>query len=78
MNPLSVGNVVSAGLRIYRDRFLTYFRLAFIAYLWIFVPIYGWAKFSSIMGLISRLAFGEVRERPETVTEANRYVKPRL
>lgn len=78
MGPLSVGDVVSAGLRIYRDHFKLYFRLAFIAYLWILVPIYGWAKFSAISGLLSRLAFQEVLEQPETVSEARRHVMPRM
>lgn len=39
MKPLSVGNVVSAGLRIYRDNFGKYFRIAFLGYLWMFAPI---------------------------------------
>ena len=39
MEPLSVGNIVSAGLRIYRDNFAKYFKIAFIGYLWIFAPI---------------------------------------
>jgi len=39
MKPLSVGNIVSAGLRIYRDNFGIYFRIALLAYLWIFAPI---------------------------------------
>ena len=76
--PLSVGDVVSAGLRIYRDRFKSYYSLAFIAYLWVFVPIYGWAKFSAILGLLSRLAFGEVSENPEGVREARGEVMPRM
>lgn len=76
--PLSVGNVVSAGLRIYRDHFKSYFGLAFVGYLWLLVPIYGWAKFSAIAGLISRLAFGEVRENPETVNDARSEVNPRM
>ncbi|MEP6517939.1 hypothetical protein [Microcoleus vaginatus] len=76
--PLSVGNVVSASLRIYRDHFKSYFGLAFTAYLWLLVPIYGWAKYSAIAGLISRLAFGEVREKPETVSDARREVNPRM
>ena len=78
MKPLSVGNVVSAGLRIYRDNFKKYFKLAFFGYLWIFVPIYGWAKFSAMMGLISRLAFGEVAEKPEALRDAERYIKPKM
>lgn len=78
MKPLTVGNVVSAGFRIYRDRFLEYFRIAFIGYLWVLVPIYGWAKFAAMNGLIARLAFGEVTEKPETEKEARRYIKPRM
>ena len=76
--PLSVGNVVSASLRIYRDHFKSYFGLAFVAYLWLLVPIYGWAKYSATSALISRLAFGEVREKPETVSDARREVNPRM
>jgi hypothetical protein len=51
--------------------------LALVASLWLFVPVYGWAKYSAILGLISRLAFGEVREKPETVSDARREVDPR-
>ncbi|MEG4941850.1 DUF975 domain-containing protein [Microcoleus sp. F4-D5] len=76
--PLSIGNVVSASLRIYRDHFKPYFGLAFVAYLWLLVPIYGWAKFSAISALISRLAFGEVSEKPETLSDARREVNPRM
>ena len=78
IGPLTIGNVVSAGLRIYRDRFKTYYSLALKAYLWILVPIYGWAKFSAIQGLISRLAFAEVNEQPETVRDAQGEVMPRM
>lgn len=76
--PLSAGDVVSAGLRIYRDRFKSYYSLAFIAYLWILVPIYGWAKLSATLGLLSRLAYGEVSEKPEGVREARGEVMPRM
>jgi hypothetical protein len=76
--PLSVGKVVSASLRIYHDHFKSYFGLAFVANLWLLVPIYGWAKYSAISALISRLAFGEVREKPETITDARREVNPRM
>lgn len=77
MKPLSVGDVVSAGLRIYRDNFKKYYKLALISYLWIFVPVYGWAKYSAIMGTIARLAFKEVAEQPESVRDAKRYTEPR-
>ena len=78
MKPLTVGNVVSAGLRIYRDRFFDYYKLAFIGSLWVLVPVYGWAKYSAMMGLISRLAFGEVTEKPEPIRDAQRFIKPRM
>jgi hypothetical protein len=78
MGSVSVGNVVSAAVRIYRDHFKLYFGLAFSAYAWILVPVYGWAKFSAISALISRLAYSEVIERPETVNDARRHVMPRM
>ena len=74
---LSIGNVVSAGLRIYRDNFKLYFALALQAYFWIFIPVYGWAKFSAILGQISRLAFKEVIERPEASHEAYKQTDPK-
>ncbi|MEY3869304.1 MAG: hypothetical protein RLZZ338_3195 [Cyanobacteriota bacterium] len=76
--PLTVGNVVSAALRIYRDRFSTYFKLALTTYLYIFIPVYGWAKYTMLSGVISRLAFGEVREKPESVRDVVREVQPRM
>lgn len=75
--PLSVGNVVSTALRVYRDHFKTYFLLAFRAFLWILIPIYGWAKYSAISGQISRLVFNEIREQPETPKEAYRHTDPK-
>lgn len=78
MKPLSVGNVVSAGLRIYRDNFKKYYRLALIGSLWGIIPIYGWAKFYAQQALIARLAYGEVTEKPENVQDANRFIKGRM
>lgn len=78
LQPLSVGNVVSAGLRLYRSHLKSYFGLALKAYLWILVPVYGWAKFSAIAALISRLAFGELVNQPESVKTGSRYVNSKL
>lgn len=75
---MSVGNVVSAALRIYRDRFKAYYGIALKAYVWILVPVYGWAKFAALSALISRLAYQEVLGRPETVTDAQRAVNRNL
>jgi hypothetical protein len=78
MQPLSVGNVVSAGIRLYRAHLKEYFLLALKAYLWILVPVYGWAKFYALIGLISRLAFGDLVDQPESVTAGERFVNARL
>jgi MFS family permease len=78
MQPLSVGNVVSAGLRLYRSHLKSYFQLALKAYLWILVPVYGWAKFYTLRALISRLAFSELVNQPESVEAASRYVNSKL
>ncbi|MEH2468197.1 hypothetical protein [Nostoc sp.] len=78
IQPLSIGNVVSAAVRLYRSHLKTYLKLALIAHLWIIVPIYGWAKYAAISGLISRLAFGELIYQPESVQAASSHVNPRL
>jgi hypothetical protein len=78
VQPLSIGNIVSAALRIYRDRFKPYYILALKACLWFYVPVYGWAKSASLLALIARLAFHEVIERPEQVDEANRQIEPKM
>ena len=78
VRPLSVGNIVSAGVRLYRDRPDTYLSLSLFAHLWIFVPVYGWAKYNAIAGLMSRLAFGELTGQPETVEKGRARVRARL
>ncbi|MEH2244955.1 hypothetical protein [Nostoc sp.] len=78
IQPLSIGNVVSAAVRLYRSHLKIYLKLALIAHLWIIVPIYGWAKYAAISGLISRLAFGELIYQPEGVQTASSYINPRL
>lgn len=76
--PLSPGNVVSAGLRLYRDRFKTYLKLSVQAYLWVLVPVYGWAQYFMLTGVMSRLAFQELINQPETAAAARQQIKPRL
>ncbi|MDZ7958356.1 MAG: DUF975 domain-containing protein [Aulosira sp. DedQUE10] len=78
MQPLSVGNVVSAGIRLYRSHLKDYFLLALKAYVWILVPIYGWAKFYALTALISRLAFGDLVDQPESIGAGERFVNSRL
>lgn len=78
MQPLSVGNVVTAGVRLYKSNLKTYLKLASSAYLWILVPVYGWAKYAAVSGLISRLAFSELVNQPESVNTARSKVMPRL
>lgn len=77
IQPLSLGNVVSAGLRLYRSHLKQYLKLSFLAYAWFFIPVYGWAKCTSIIASISRLAFAELIDQPESVEAANRVVDER-
>lgn len=78
LQPLSIGNVVSAALRLYNSHLRQYFGLAFKAYLWLLIPIYGWAKFSALSALISRLAFGDLVSQPESIRAAHSQVNPRM
>lgn len=78
MQPLSIGNIVTAGVRLYRSNLKTYLRLASFAHLWVLIPIYGWAKYFSISGIIARLAFGELVSQPESVSIARSHINPRM
>lgn len=78
IQPLSVGNVVSAGLKLYRSHLKDYFLLALKALLWVLIPVYGWAKFCALTALISRLAFGELVNQPESISSGERFVNSRL
>ncbi|MEM7725283.1 MAG: DUF975 domain-containing protein [Cyanobacteria bacterium P01_A01_bin.45] len=67
---LSIGNVVSAALRLYRSHLKRYLGIALKASLWALIPIYGWAKSYLLNATISRLAYQELINQPESVTEA--------
>jgi Membrane domain of glycerophosphoryl diester phosphodiesterase len=77
MQPLNVGNVVSAGMRLYRANLKDYFLIALKAYCWILIPIYGWAKFSALSALISSLAFGNLTNQPESIKNGQDFVNSR-
>ncbi len=76
--PLNVGNVVTTAFQLYKNRFQPYFLLALKAYFWLLVPIYGWAKFSAISALLSRLVYGELINQPETIKDGTRSVNSKM
>jgi hypothetical protein len=53
LGPLSVGNVVSAALRLYRDHFKTYFGVSLVACFWVLVPFLAIIPIGIIVGLLS-------------------------
>lgn len=78
IQPLSVGNVASAGLRIYRDHFKLYFSLAIQALLWALIPIYGWAKSCQIQAIISRQVYKELLKKPEPISTTRAHINQRF
>ena len=76
LKSLSVGDVVSTGVRIYRSHFKTYFKISLIAGFWSFIPVYGWAKLLDMLGSISRLAFAELNQSPESPESASQITDP--
>ncbi|AKG24338.1 hypothetical protein [Calothrix sp. 336/3] len=78
MEPLSIGNVVTAALRLYRSHFKQYLGLACQGLLWAMVPVYGWAKGHMLYGVIARMAYGELVNQPETVGMVKSQLRPRL
>lgn len=78
MRPLNVGNVVTTALVLYRSHLKLYISLAFQALLWWFIPVYGWAKALTINAQISRLAFRELINQPETAKTSLSHIEPRM
>lgn len=110
IQPLSIGNVVSAGVRIYRSHLKSYLGLAIQGSLWFMLPFlllipftifsiyfqanplvrlalisiffvlifYGLAKYCAFSALISRLAFQELVNQPESIATAKSKVNSRL
>ena len=76
--PLCIVRTLKTGILMYRDNFQTYYIEALKSYLWIFVPIYGWAKFLSIQAMCGRLTFQQMIEQPESISEAQLRIRPRL
>jgi hypothetical protein len=74
--PLSIGNVVSTGFRLYKTHFTNHLKLSLVAHLWLFVPFFGWAKYAAAHGLLSRLVFAELIDRPETISDARLKIDP--
>jgi len=78
IRPLSIGNIVSAGFQLYRSHFKQYLGLACKALLWALIPVYGWAKASTINAAISRLAFQDLVNQPESTSTARDQLEPKL
>lgn len=78
IQPLSVGNVVTAAIRLYRSHFKQYISLSLQGILWMLIPIYGWAKASAINAMISRLAFGTLVNQPEPLQIIRSQLNPRM
>jgi hypothetical protein len=78
LGSLSIVGIISAGLRIYRDHFKSYFNIALQAYCWSIIPIYGWAKLFALSALISRLAYYETLEQPEVISQARTSVERKM
>ena len=77
MTTLNISDTFKTAWHIYRARFGEYYRIALANSFWIFVPVYGWAKYAAMMGLLARLAYGDVTGNKETIAEAKRYIKPK-
>lgn len=67
LRALSVGDIVSVGVQVCRAYPKLFFRTALVAWLWILVPIYGWAKYSALCALISRLTYDRLTSQPESL-----------
>lgn len=75
---LSIGDIVTAAFRLYGAHFKQYLGISFTGVLWSVIPIYGWAKFHTLNATISRLAFGELISKPESVNTVRSHLNSRM
>ena len=75
--PLSVGNIVTIGLKLYFSHAKQYFLLTLRAYTWSLIPIYGWAKCLALLSLVSRLTFSKLVDENESIKSGLRFVNSR-
>jgi hypothetical protein len=76
--PLSLGNVMSAGVTLYRSHLKSYFGTSLKAHLWALIPVYGWAKFEVFKAAIARHAFQELIGEPEHLPHTQDLLAPKL
>jgi hypothetical protein len=75
--PLSAGNIVTIGLKLYLSHAKQYFLLTLRAYTWSLIPIYGWAKCLALLSLVSRLTFSKLVDENESIKSGLRFVNSR-
>jgi len=73
--PTGIGNIVTTGVQLYRSRFRDYLAQALWAHLWLFIPIFGWAKFFAGATLIAQSAFQDLTEQSASLPEINSKVQ---
>ncbi len=114
IQPLSIGNVVNASVRLYRSHLKKYLQISLTAHLWLLPPVllcfpaiaaiyltnvapqssipiwvavlvlgifsffYCYARFLVNSATIGRLAFNELINQPESISDARSYTSQRL
>jgi len=110
IQPLSIGNVVNASVRLYRSHLKKYLLISLTAHLWMLPPVllcfpaiaaislapqsstlwvavlllgiftffYCFARFLVNSAIIARLAFKELINQPESISDARIYTSQRL
>ncbi|HEY9810237.1 MAG TPA: RDD family protein [Halomicronema sp.] len=78
VNFLTPAQAFNIAMRLYRQDIKLYLPLIWQSFIWLFVPLYGWAKISEIKSTISRYSFQKLIDEPETLAISNQFVKKRL
>lgn len=71
---LTIGNTITAALRLYLQQPRRYLGQSLVAHLWLLVPIYGWLKFAALSGRIARLFWLQIGDRTEPKAECDRII----
>lgn len=72
-----IGNLLTVGFQLYRSRFSAYFQQAILAFLWLVVPLWGWAKHCVIMTAIAQSALQDLAHQPSDLPALKRSLQPK-
>lgn len=74
----NAGNIINTAIAIYRSDFRGNLSLAIAGALWSIIPIYGWARSSTILAVISTRAYNKLTLKEESISDVVKRLRTKI